>query len=72
MCLSVFVCVYMCTMSVYLMPLEAREGVGFPEIGITGGCELLCGCWEQNKVPLREQQVLLNHLAISPAILSVF
>ena len=34
---------------------------------ITGGCELLCGCWDLNSGPSEEQSVLLNHWAISPA-----
>jgi hypothetical protein len=27
---------------------------------ITDGCELPCGCWELNSVPLEEQSVLLT------------
>lgn len=26
-------------------------GLGFPETGVTDGCELPCGCWELNPVP---------------------
>ena len=32
----------------------------FPEIGVTDGCELPCGCWELNLSPLEEQPVLLT------------
>lgn len=36
------------------MPVGAR-GVGFPEIGITDGCEWPCECWKLNPGPLEEQ-----------------
>lgn len=36
-----------------------EKGIGFPGTGITGNCELPCGCWESNWAPLEEQPVLL-------------
>lgn len=35
-----------------------KLGVGSPGIVATDGCELLCGCWEQNPGPQQEQAVL--------------
>lgn len=28
----------------------SQEGIGF--LGVTGGCERSCGCWESNPAPL--------------------
>ena len=36
------------------------EGVGSTGTGVTDSCELLCGCWELNPAPLKEQPVLLT------------
>ena len=40
------------------VPIEIRRVTGFPDIGVTGGCELTCRHWESNLGPLKEQQVL--------------
>lgn len=37
----------------HAMPMEASR-----EPGITGGCQLYCGCWELNLGLLEEQLVL--------------
>lgn len=31
----------------------------FPRTGVIDCCELACGCWELNSVPLQEQQIPL-------------
>lgn len=53
------VCVYIngsCTyMSEY--PRNPEEDVGSPGAGVTGGCELQCGCWKLNEGPLQQQCV---------------
>jgi hypothetical protein len=41
----------------YITPAEDR-GILPHGIGVTGGCELPCGCWELNTDPLQEEQVL--------------
>lgn len=38
-----------------------------PGAGVTGGCELQCGCWELNLGPLQKQGVLLtDELSFQP------
>lgn len=37
-----------------------EEGIQSPETGVTDGCELPCGCREQNSGLLKQQQVLLT------------
>lgn len=37
------------------VPIEIRRVTGFPDIGVTGGCELTCRHWESNLGPLKEQ-----------------
>ncbi|XP_041911063.1 cystatin-like 1 [Arvicola amphibius] len=34
-----------------------EEGIGSPETGVAGGCELPCGFWEPNFGRLQEQQL---------------
>mgnify|MGYP001210645103 FL=1 len=36
------------------------EEAGFPGTGVTGACELLCGCWALNRDPPEEQVVSLD------------
>jgi hypothetical protein len=49
-----------CLPCVCPVPEESRSGLQISlELGLTGGCELLCGCWESNPGPLKEQRVLL-------------
>jgi hypothetical protein len=55
-CVCVPVCMYVhhvCT-----VPEETRRGVSSPGTGVTGSCELLCGCWGLNLGRLEEQTVL--------------
>lgn len=40
-----------------LCPQRSEEGIRFPEIGITDGCQQLCGCRESNLGPLQEQEL---------------
>ena len=47
LCLSV--CLYVCL----------GEGVKSPGTRVAYSCELSCGCWELNRVPLEEQPALL-------------
>ena len=54
--------------SMCAVPIEAREGVRSPRTGVTGGCELPCGCWELNSGPLEEEHVLLNNQATTLAL----
>lgn len=35
-----------------------EEGSGSPGAGVTRGCELQCGFWEQNLGPPQDQEVL--------------
>lgn len=37
---------------------RSEEGITYPATGVTGGCEPLCGSWELNPGPLREQHEL--------------
>ena len=39
-------------------PQRSEEGVRFPGTGVTGSCELPCGCWELNQGLL--QKMLLS------------
>lgn len=39
------VCLHLCKCAC-LVPMEPRRGLGFPRIGIVGGCDLPCGFWE--------------------------
>lgn len=56
--LTCMICTCLCVPSVcrYLRP---EENIGSSETGITGSCELPCGCWEPNPGPYS--------LSISPA-----
>jgi hypothetical protein len=46
--------------------MYACVGVPSTRTGVTGSCELSCGCWELNPVPLKKQRVsVLNHRTIS-------
>lgn len=48
-----------CTL-VLCVHAHSEEGVEFPRIGVTDGCELWCRHWELNLGPMKEQQVLLT------------
>lgn len=39
-------------------PWSPEEGAKFPEAGVEGDCELLCGSWVLNLCPLQEYSVL--------------
>lgn len=52
-------CMYMHCVHVWCL-LKSEEGVGSLEIGITDGCELLCGCWELNLGSLECKPMLLT------------
>lgn len=41
-------------------PWRLEENPGSPGAGLAGACELPCGCWYLNLVPLLEQHVVLN------------
>jgi hypothetical protein len=56
-------CLYICLICLC-------EGAGSPGTGVIDSCELSCGCWGLNPVPLEEQVVLL--IADSPALTSIF
>jgi len=43
---------YVCVPHVCLVP---REVIGSSGIRVTDGCELSCGCWEQNPVGGQEE-----------------
>ena len=58
MCLCTWV--YLCAPHVHRSPWRPEEGTPSFGTGITNGCELPCGCWELNLVPLKEQPVLLT------------
>ena len=69
MCVCVCVCVCMCIPCACLVPMEARNGS--PELGVTGICEMPCGCWELNLGSLEEQSLLLLlSLLFSPRTVS--
>lgn len=53
-------CINVCIPYGFLMPEEARKGVRDPGIGVTGGCILICRCWEPNSESLQEQRVFLT------------
>lgn len=38
-------------------PQRPEEDVEFHGSGVSGVCELLCGCWEMNTSPLEDQAV---------------
>lgn len=39
-------------------PYWPKDRVKFPEIGVTDGCVLPCGCRDSNLIPLEEQPLL--------------
>lgn len=52
----------------YVCALRSEEGVDLLELGVTGGCELLCWGWESSLGPQEEQPMLLTG-AITPVLL---
>lgn len=55
-----FACTDVYASHVHPERMEAREGVGPFQTGVTVSCELLRGCLELNLGPPSEQQVLLT------------
>jgi hypothetical protein len=51
----------MCNSGVFGLHVCLNEGVGSPGIGVTGSCEVPCGCRELNQGPLKLQPSALNH-----------
>lgn len=58
MCMGVWLHVYLCTMCMQC-PRRPEESTGSPGAGVTGGCQMLCGCWESNWGSLKKRPVLL-------------
>ena len=58
-CMSVLPA-YTAVYCIHEYPGKLEEGVGFSGTGVTGSCELSCGCWKPNTGLLQEQQVLLT------------
>lgn len=56
LCAWVFICMYLCAWC----PKKPEESVVLSSTGFTDGCERLCGCWESNSGPLKEEQILLT------------
>jgi hypothetical protein len=56
-----------CVPHVPTVSAEAGKGEGLvksPEAAVTGGCELLCGCWELN-LGLLEEQLLTTEPSLA-------
>jgi hypothetical protein len=55
-----------CALCECLVPLEAKEGIGSPENGVTDVCgpPLSYGCWELNPGPLEKVTSALKHWPI--------
>lgn len=68
MCMS-FAFIYVYHMCVWC-PQRLEERVGYPEIGVTVGCDVPCGHWELKLGPLQEQ--VLSVVEPSPAQASTF
>lgn len=64
MCMIYFVCMYVCSPCMYLVPTEAREGIRSPETGVTDGSNHY-SYWESVFGSLEEQPVLFNCQVIS-------
>lgn len=60
-------------MSVLLacMYVPSEEVVRFSELGVSSGCELPCGCWEQTQVFCKSNKCSYNGV-ISPAYIFFF
>ena len=43
-----------------LGPLEAEAGFQFPGTGVTGDCEMPCGCWKLRLGHLQDPQLILT------------
>ena len=50
---------YLCTVCMQC-PQRPAEGIRYTRTGVTDSCELLCGCWEWNPGPQKEQAALLS------------
>lgn len=55
-----FACMYIYALCVFLVATETRTKpkIPFPQIGITGGSKLSCGCWGLNS---GKETRALNH-----------
>ena len=40
--------------------MEAKEGIGFPDTGVTDSCEPPCRCWEEAKLGLLGEQPVVS------------
>lgn len=50
---------HLCVQYTSLEPAERpQRSFGFPETGVTDGCEQPWGCWEFNLGPLKQQTAL--------------
>lgn len=54
-----FVCMYVCALCAYMVPMEAGGGHQIPGTRVMEDCEWSCGCWEPNP-DLEEETVLLT------------
>ena len=50
----------MCVYGPYVCPWRSEAGIWSPGTGVTGSCELPCGCWESTQGPRKEQPMLLT------------
>lgn len=41
-------CVLIVVHYMHAVPVEARDDIGSPEIGVTDSCKPPCECWESN------------------------
>lgn len=55
-----------------LCPQIPEEDVGFMRTGVTGSCELPCGCWELYPGPLQELEMLLTDESSLQLRISIF
>lgn len=52
-------CVCLCAY-VGIFPWRPEEDIRYPRVGVTGGRELPCGCWQPGLGLLQEQQVIVT------------
>lgn len=66
------VCLNVCICTTVFLELKVRRERWIFWSGYKEGCEPSCGWRESNPCPLQEQQVVLNHWVISPALILLF